>query len=97
MRQTTRAIKIQTGRASSGEGRGVNGASGAVVACYPDELVGHAPQPLSDGARPIRWERAEIVCTRCGEPATHNEILHISFCTVHGLQSRLNFPRSGWR
>jgi len=39
----------------------------------------------------IAWsERSGFICRLCRQDAKHNEVLHISFCTVHGLGSPLD-------
>lgn len=43
----------------------------------------------------IAWnERCGFICRLCRQDAKHNEVLHISFCSVHGLASPLDpLPR----
>ena len=39
----------------------------------------------------IAWsERSGFICRLCRQDAKHNEVLHISFCPVHGLSSPLD-------
>jgi len=39
----------------------------------------------------IAWsERSGFICRLCRADAKHNEVLHISFCPVHGLSSPLD-------
>ena len=39
----------------------------------------------------IAWsERSGFICRLCREDAKHNEVLHISYCPVHGLSSPLD-------
>ena len=39
----------------------------------------------------IGWsERSGFICRLCRQDAKHNEVLHISFCPVHGLSSPLD-------
>jgi hypothetical protein len=39
----------------------------------------------------IAWsERSGFICRLCRQDARHNEVLHISFCPVHGLSSPLD-------
>jgi hypothetical protein len=39
----------------------------------------------------IAWsERCGFICRLCRQDAKHNEVLHISFCPVHGLASPLD-------
>jgi len=35
-------------------------------------------------------ERSGFICRLCRQDAKHNEVLHISFCPVHGLNSPLD-------
>ena len=42
-------------------------------------------------AMAIGWsERSGFICRLCRQDAKHNEVLHISFCPVHGLSSPLD-------
>ena len=42
-------------------------------------------------AMAIAWsERSGFICRLCRQDAKHNEVLHISFCPVHGLSSPLD-------
>jgi len=43
----------------------------------------------------IAWsERSGFICRLCRQDAKHNEVLHISYCPVHGLSSPLDqLPR----
>jgi len=42
-------------------------------------------------AMSIAWsERSGFICRLCRQDAKHNEVLHISFCPVHGLSSPLD-------
>jgi len=42
-------------------------------------------------AMEIKWsERSGFICRLCRQDAKHNEVLHISFCPVHGLSSPLD-------
>lgn len=39
----------------------------------------------------VAWsERSGFICRLCRQDAKHNEVLHISFCPVHGLSSPLD-------
>jgi hypothetical protein len=39
----------------------------------------------------IAWsERSGFICRLCRQDAKHNEVLHISYCPVHGLSSPLD-------
>ena len=39
----------------------------------------------------LAWsERSGFICRLCRQDAKHNEVLHISFCPVHGLSSPLD-------
>jgi hypothetical protein len=39
----------------------------------------------------VAWaERCGFICRLCRQDAKHNEVLHISFCSVHGLASPLD-------
>jgi hypothetical protein len=39
----------------------------------------------------VAWsERSGFICRLCRQDAKHNEVLHISFCPVHGLGSALD-------
>lgn len=39
----------------------------------------------------VAWsERSGFICRLCRQDAKHNEVLHISFCAVHGLSSPLD-------
>lgn len=35
-------------------------------------------------------DRSGFVCKSCGTDAKHNQVLRISFCPIHGLNSRLD-------
>jgi hypothetical protein len=40
------------------------------------------------------WDKCGFVCRLCRLDAKHNEVLHISYCPVHGLSSPLDaLPR----
>jgi hypothetical protein len=39
----------------------------------------------------IAWsQRSGFICRQCRQDAKHNEVLHISFCPVHGLSSPID-------
>lgn len=39
----------------------------------------------------VGWsDRSGFICRLCREDAKHNEVLHISYCPVHGLSSPLD-------
>ncbi|MHB1932752.1 MAG: hypothetical protein ACYCPV_07215, partial [Thermoplasmata archaeon] len=48
----------------------------------------------------IAWsERSGLICRLCRQDAKHNEVLHISYCPVHGLSSPLDLlpgRREAW-